>query len=132
MTTNNFPVEPTIECHRRMVGQLLSDKFAIDRVSDNQLHAILGVSSEAGELVDALKKAIFFDFPLDVTNCDEEFGDILFYIQLWCVVRGIDIRDLLTQNDRKLRTRYPDGWSQDKAVNRDIEAERQVLEGGAQ
>lgn len=40
------------------------------------LHMAVGVSGEAGELLDAIKKATIYNKPLDVENMIEELGDI--------------------------------------------------------
>ncbi len=43
------------------------------------LHAAVGVSGEAGELLDAIKKTWIYEEPLDLENIIEECGDSLFY-----------------------------------------------------
>ena len=113
-----------IEQHRKMVQELVSDKFALSRVSINEMHAILGVASEAGESLDALKRAIFYDVELDRPNVNEEMADKLYYIQLWCISQDISLLDLLGMNERKLRKRFPNGFTQEDALHRDREAER--------
>ena len=45
------------------------------------LHAALGVSGEAGELADAVKKEYIYMKPRDRKNIVEELGDLRFYIQ---------------------------------------------------
>lgn len=41
------------------------------------LHAAIGCVTESGELLDSLKKQIFYGRELDVVNVKEEAGDIL-------------------------------------------------------
>ena len=118
----------TLEEHRKMVGELVSPVFAIINVPPGILHAILGVATESGELLDAVKKSIFYDQPLDYTNLDEEFGDNQFYTMLYCIERNIDLHELLLMNIRKLRKRYGDKWSQGAALERDLKGEREALE----
>jgi NTP pyrophosphatase (non-canonical NTP hydrolase) len=77
----------------------------------NLLHAAVGVSGEAGELLDAIKKSWIYHKPLNDHNVMEECGDALFYIQMICNHYGITITDLVEQNMEKLRKRYPDGYS---------------------
>lgn len=45
----------------------------------HELHMYIGLAGEFGELLDAIKKSIIYQKPLDVVNCIEEMGDILFY-----------------------------------------------------
>ena len=44
------------------------------------LHMAVGVSGEAGELLDAIKKHAVYQKQLDFDNVREEAGDILFYL----------------------------------------------------
>jgi NTP pyrophosphatase (non-canonical NTP hydrolase) len=46
----------------------------------HRLHMAIGISGEAGELLDAVKKATIYRKPLDIANIVEECGDLLFYI----------------------------------------------------
>jgi len=41
---------------------------------------------------------------------------------------GLDLGEILAANINKLKVRYPDKFDTDKALNRDLEAERKVLE----
>ena len=45
------------------------------------VHMAMGVSGEAGELLDAIKKSTIYRKPLDKENIIEECGDILFFTQ---------------------------------------------------
>ena len=47
----------------------------------HNLHMIIGVSGEAGELVDCVKKAIIYRKPIDMENLIEELGDLEFYME---------------------------------------------------
>jgi len=91
-------------------------------------HGILGIATEAGELLDALKKAIFYGKPLDLVNIKEEIGDAMWYIALICKANGWTFEEIQQQNIAKLKARYPDKFTQDKALNRDLPKEREVLE----
>lgn len=96
--------------------------------TDDIIHAIVGVSTESGELLDAFKKQMFYGKAFDLVNLDEEFGDLLWYIALYAEARGITIPDLAKKNSEKLHTRYRDKFSQAEALDRDLAAERKILE----
>lgn len=102
--------------------------FTSAKVNEELVHAGLGVVTEAGEYLDALKKAMIYGKDLDLVNLDEEAGDILWYIALHCRYRKISFSDLFEQNIAKLAARYPDKFTEAQAINRDIVAERAVLE----
>lgn len=93
------------------------------------LHAVIGISTEAGELLDPFKKYMFYGKLIDFVNLDEEIGDVLWYIAIYAQARGITISDLCGKNSRKLKHRYPDKFKTKDALNRDLDGERQILEG---
>jgi NTP pyrophosphatase (non-canonical NTP hydrolase) len=85
------------------------------------LHGAVGVSGEAGELLDAIKKCWIYNKPLTKeveTNLREECGDALFYIQHICNVLNCTIDQLIDENIRKLTKRYPNGYSDSAALDR--------------
>jgi NTP pyrophosphatase (non-canonical NTP hydrolase) len=88
---------------------------------------VIGISTEAGELLDAYKKHIYYKRELDLVNVKEEIGDIMWYIANFCTVMGIELDDLLRANLDKLKLRYPEKFDSHLAVNRDLDAERNLL-----
>lgn len=90
----------------------------------------LGISSECGEVADALKKHIFYGKELDVVNVAEEIGDICWYLALACNELGMAFeQDILEVNIAKLKARYGDKFSEHAAMHRDLNKERAILEG---
>ena len=92
------------------------------------LHSAMGLCTESAEIQDQLKKHFFYNKELDLVNIKEEISDCLWYIALACDTLKVDPRDILDMNIKKLQTRYPEKFSSDKALNRDLEAERKILE----
>lgn len=96
---------------------------------DNEMHMVLGVLSEAGEVAGAYKKNFAYGVELDRINVSEELGgDVMWYISNWYNIANFSIYRSMYSNIAKLKIRYPDGFSEEKALNRDKEAERQCLE----
>lgn len=93
------------------------------------LHAGIGMTTEAGEFIDMLKKHIFYGKPLDLVNLREEIGDLLWYCAIAVDALGTNMDDVMTINIDKLKARYPDKFSEFLAENRDLETERAILEG---
>jgi hypothetical protein len=102
------------------------------------LHAIMGMSDEAGEMTSLAKKVIFYQQELDFVNLLEEMGDIFWY---W--TQGIDeiAKELKTSparvfeaiydmNRAKLYHRYlkKGTYNEEGATKRDLAFERRVLE----
>ena len=94
-------------------------------------HAIYGIVTEAGELMDQFKRAKFYGTKLDIINIKEEVGDILYYIA--ALLNNIEstFDECQDLNINKLLKRYPDGFSKDKAVNRNLSDEYNALLGQA-
>jgi len=82
------------------------------------LHAAIGISGEAGELLDAMKKTWIYEKPLDLGNVLEECGDILFYLVAMLNQYGFTIADAAEHNYAKLAKRYPAGYTNAAAQDR--------------
>src|SRR5690606_9763332 len=92
-------------------------------------HGAIGIATEAGELLDALKKHLYYQRDLDIVNVREELGDVLWYVALVCNAIGVDMGQVMEANIDKLRQRYPEKFTSEAAMNRDLESERKALEG---
>lgn len=92
------------------------------------LHVGLGVATEMGELIDTVKKYVFYGKPYDLVNIKEELGDLLWYIAVACDTFHISFEELMEINAAKLKKRYGDRFTEERAINRDLIAERKILE----
>lgn len=72
-------------------------------------HAATGVSGEAGELLDAVKKHVVYNKPLDRENVVEELGDLRFYMQAVMNNLALTEEEILEHNRSKLGKRYAAG-----------------------
>ena len=72
------------------------------------LHMAVGVSGEAGELLDAVKKHAIYQKQLDFDNIREEAGDILFYLTGLLNELGLTLNECIEANVEKLSKRYPE------------------------
>lgn len=85
----------------------------------NLWHMATGVSGEAGELLDAIKKHVIYQKPLDVENVKEELGDMLFYMSNLMQSVGLSFEEVLQHNVDKLSVRYSNGkYSNQQAQER--------------
>lgn len=74
------------------------------------LHMAVGISGEAGELLDAVKKAAIYNKPIDRTNAIEELGDLEFYMEGIRQGLGVTREETLQANIAKLAKRYALVW----------------------
>lgn len=70
------------------------------------LHMAVGIAGEAGELLDAIKKHVIYNKPLDRENVIEELGDLEFYMEGLRQGVGVTREETLVANIAKLSVRY--------------------------
>lgn len=85
------------------------------------MHMAIGIAGEAGELLDAVKKAVIYRKPLDRENALEELGDLEFYMEGIRQGLGFTREECLAANIAKLGKRYEgllysDGAAQARAL----------------
>jgi NTP pyrophosphatase (non-canonical NTP hydrolase) len=93
-------------------------------------HATMGLVTEAGEAMDAIKKTKIYGKPFDAVNMKEEMGDVFWYLAIMCDELGITFEEVWEKNIAKLAKRYPEKFTEELALNRNLEVERKTLEGG--
>ena len=109
--------------HAEMVAKLAKPGeeilASLDGGKAHMLHMIMGMAGEVGELLDAIKKHVAYDKPLDLENVIEEMGDIEFYFEGLRQGLGIERMKVIDQNIEKLSKRYHKGsFSNDQANDR--------------
>ncbi len=76
------------------------------------LTGAMGICSEAGELMEIVKKISFQGKPLNDENhfhMKRELGDIMWYWVNMCTALGLDPNEVIAENVNKLKSRYPGG-----------------------
>lgn len=93
------------------------------------LHGAIGISTEAGELLDQVKKHIFYGKQLDRVNVLEECCDVVWYVVLALDSAGYCLEDVIDTLIPKLEARYAKKkFSATEAITRDLNTERSILE----
>ena len=78
----------------------------------------MGLNGEAGEAIEIVKKYEFQGHKLDTRKLIEELGDALWYIAECAEALGYSLEDIAEFNLNKLNERYPNGYSDERSVNR--------------
>lgn len=81
------------------------------------VHA-LGLTGEAGEVVDNIKKRYGHGHNLDLALLEKELGDVLWYIAALATEYNLSLGDIAAKNILKLKARYGDKFSVAKSKNR--------------
>ncbi len=78
----------------------------------------LGITGEAGEVADLIKKHLYQGHELDKNYLAHELGDVVWYVALACETIGYNLEDVLRMNIEKLWMRYPDGFDPERSIHR--------------
>ena len=87
---------------------LENEEFPTERL----LTAAVGMSAEAGEFTEVIKKMIFQGKPVNEENLfhlKRELGDIMWYVAQACMGLGTSLDEIIEMNVDKLKARYPGG-----------------------
>lgn len=116
-------------------GNLPDGEIFDDRMI-RTIHASMGIATEGGELLEAVLK-VFNDpsVKLDDVNIFEENGDVEWYQAILADEYDFTLAQCQHANNVKLAKRFnlegKMGFTEDSAINRDLDSERKILESGA-
>ena len=85
------------------------------------LTAAVGLTAEAGEFDEIVKKMIFQGKPLDQANkihLQKELGDLMFYVMVACTALGVTGDEIIEMNRDKLDARFKEGFTVEESENR--------------
>lgn len=125
---NNFTTSEGIP---RALGMCMTSPGTIPEVEEQAeiiIHGIIGLATEAGELLELLAGCLWEQRPFDPVNLKEEIGDGKWYMAILAKVAGFEWGDDERVNIAKLRSRFPNAFSEYDANNRDLHKERTILE----
>ena len=90
------------------IQELEGQEFPTERL----LTAAVGMSAEAGEFTEIVKKIIFQGKPVNEENLfhmKRELGDIMWYVAQACMGLDVSLDEVIEMNVDKLKARYPGG-----------------------
>ncbi len=79
----------------------------------------LGLTGEAGEVADTIKKSVFHRHELDRDELIKELGDVMWYVAALCSKLHVPLNEVMERNIDKLKKRYPVGYSSEASINRE-------------
>ena len=82
--------------------------------------AALGLAGEAGEFANIVKKLTAHGHNISKLQLADELGDVLWYLAEAASACNLTLEEIATQNIEKLKKRYPDGFSKERSINREI------------
>lgn len=78
----------------------------------------LGLTGEAGEVGDIVKKEVFHGHRRDSQAIKKELGDTLHYLSGLATMYGWTLEEVAMANIEKLMKRYPGGFSKEASIQR--------------
>lgn len=100
-----------------------ANRQTIDTDAQRYANFGMGLSGEAGEVTDMLKKVVFHGHALDTTELEKELGDVLWYTAALANTAGLSLAMIAEKNVAKLRARYPEGFDTERSIKREVTAE---------
>lgn len=84
------------------------------------VRAFLGISGEAGELSERIKKHLRGDYDFEELRkrSSKELGDVLYYLAVAAHELGLELADIADENIKKLAKRKAEGKIQGDGDNR--------------
>lgn len=92
--------------------------------------AVAALTCSVGDFNDQIKKHMFYGRELNTEKMKQSLQQVCMAISGLCIVSGTTIAEARQTNINKLKTRYGDKFSEAAALNRNLEAERKILEDG--
>lgn len=124
MTGNEYQAAAMRTFDKKAKERLNGPIDILNKQEEQELHKIdipglingaLGLTGEAGEVADLLKKGIYHGKGIDMFRLKEEIGDVCWYVALLCEAADFKLDEILEFNDNKLRKRYPEGFDVSRA-----------------
>jgi NTP pyrophosphatase (non-canonical NTP hydrolase) len=105
----------TLEEYEQLAARTLNPSLSRDQ---RLMDAAAGLAEEAGEVLGLIRKHLYMGHELDTSRVSIELGD-----SLWCLTTiagalGVSLEDVAAANIAKLRKRYPNGYSNERSVER--------------
>lgn len=82
----------------------------------------MGLAGETGEVIDLLKKVIHHGHSWNyetLVKVKGELGDVMHYVAGICTLLNLLLENVCEENIEKLEKRYPEGFSEERSINRE-------------
>lgn len=105
----------------------LDESVLKDKTFIRMLHAFMGITTEGSEGLEALAKHHSGE-ELDAVNISEELGDVFWYGALIADESNRTFEEIFEKVLQKLEKRHGEKFNKQKVMDRNLEAERKILE----
>lgn len=100
--------------YQRLAARTMSNTL---NKNDCIYHALHGMVGEIGEIHSIYQKN-YQGHNIDEEHLKKEVGDLMWFIAEYCTAMDWKLEDIVQMNIKKLKNRYPDGFEENKSLNR--------------
>ena len=132
-TTNMLEEAGDITWYLAIIGreyQLDYPQIIVRSKNEDPMILVLKIIKNTCKLLDMMKKKIYYNKPIDENLFKTITNLIMLDVSDYMNTYDIDIEKSFDINIEKLKARYGDKFSSERAINRDLETERNILESG--
>lgn len=111
--------------YQKLAGRTLIDQPDFEITQEQVMISwwAVGLTGEAGEVADLIKKGIYHQQGIDPLKMKKELGDVLWYLSALCTQFGFTLEEVMQHNVDKLKARFPEGYTPDRTTFREGDAE---------
>jgi len=109
--------------------QLDYPQIIVKEKNGDPMKLVLKIIKNTCKLLDMMKKKIYYNKPVDEYTFKTITNLVMLDLSDYMNTYDIDIQKSFDVNIAKLKARYGEKFSSEKAINRDLETERNILEG---
>ena len=103
--------------YQKLAMRTTKDEWRGQMKWDQKMHAVTGLTSEAGEVAGIIQK-MYQGHTFKQDHLIKELGDVMWFVAECCDAWGISMDEVMETNINKLIARYPDGFDEDKSLHR--------------
>jgi len=103
-------------------------KRFVGNKSDDPFNVLLEFTKYTLKFLDSLKKKIYYNKNIDIDDMILLSINMFKCLEHYCTQYNTNIEDILDKNIAKLKARYGDKFSSDRAINRNLDIEKDILE----
>lgn len=89
---------------------------------------LLKITQKSLKMLDFLKKKLYYNKPINEDLLVQYSKEIISLFISYATTYNVNIENVLDTNISKLRARYGEKFSSERAINRNLEVERKILE----
>lgn len=105
----------TLNEYQRLAARTINTNLSN---ADLEMHALHGLAGEVGEIHSLFQK-VYQGHPMFVGDMMKELGDLLWFAAELCTANQTSLEEVAQKNIDKLKKRYPEGFSEERSVNRE-------------